>query len=237
MEKTQLWGTAVVEHASKTPASIHPLDQGDAYSGVYSLLFLLILLGMFAYIKKFVPVIVGCCFRFSRIIYTKEDLSLEVGRSLLFLVSLLHFSVVSFFFIQVYRPDLFETFGWLIIPALMAAFLLFYLFKWSLLLLIGWLIGRPEEFRFLAKSPRDFTILAAIITLPLSLFPLFPVAPSAEYLLMACGGVLVFCAFLFVIRTFRYFLYVRFSIFAWILYLCTLEMAPLALLYRIGLII
>jgi len=237
MDKTQLWGSEVIEHQSGTVASMYTIDQGGAYSGIYSLVFLIILLVSFKFIRQSIAVMLTCCFRFSRAWKTQEDVSLETGRVILFLVSLLHFSILSFFFLQIYRPDLLESLGWLIIPILGLAFYLFYLCKWSLLVAVGWLVRQPNELRFLAQSPRDFVILAAILSLPLSLFNLFSLVSNTDYLFFWCVIVLIFCFFLFITHTLRLFIYFRFSVFFWILYLCSLEIAPLALLYRIGLII
>ncbi|MCL2738076.1 MAG: DUF4271 domain-containing protein [Bacteroidales bacterium] len=237
MDKTQLWGSEVIEHPSGTTASMYTTNHGDAYSGVYSLTFLIILLVVFKFIKRSMAVILSCCFRFSQAWKSREDVSLETSRVILFLVSLLHFSILGFFFIRIYRPELLENLGWLMIPALGVAFYLLYICKWGLLVYVGWLIRLPNELRFLAQSPRDFVILAAILSLPLSLLNLFPIIPNADYLLIWCVAALSISFLLFIVRSFYFFLHLRFSVFFWILYLCSLEIAPLALLYRMGLII
>ena len=233
----QLWGSEVIEHPSGTIASIYTIYQGDAYSGLYSLLLIIILLVAFKFIRRSIVVIVRGCFRFTQAWKAQEDVSLETSRVILFIISLLHFSILGFFFLQVYRPDLLPNPGWWIIPLLGLTFYLLCLCKWGLLALIGWLVKQPYALRFLARSPRDFIILAAILSLPLSLLPLFSMISNADYLLGWNLIVLIFCFLLFVLHTLRFFLQLRFSLFFWILYLCSLEIAPLALLYRIWLII
>ncbi|MCL1973527.1 MAG: DUF4271 domain-containing protein [Bacteroidetes bacterium] len=237
MDKTQLWGSEVIEHPSGTNASIYTIHQGDAYSGIYSLLLLMILLVAFKFIRQSMVMIMRCCFRFTQAWKTQEDVSLGTSRVILFIISLLHFSILSFLFLQAYRSDLVAHLGWLMIPIVGVVFYLLYLCKWGLLALTGWLVKHTNELRFLAQSPRDYIILAAILSLPLSLLPLFSMIPNTDFLLGWCAIVLIFCFLLFTLRSFRFFLQLRFSLFFWILYLCCLEIAPLALLYRIWLIV
>ena len=233
MDKTQLWGEAVVEHPSGINASQFATIQSDIYSSIYCLLFIVFLLFSFKYIRHSIVPIVRCCFRFSLAIKSNENLSLEQGRLILFIFSLFHFSMVTFFFVQVCQADIYHTFGWLIIPFFFLAFLFIYLIRSGILFFIGWVVQSQNELTFLAKSLRDFTILAAMVTLPLSLFSLFSWSSFINPLITWCASALMLCYLLFLFRTLQYFIFVRFSIFFWILYLCSLEIAPLALLYSV----
>jgi len=237
MDKMQLWGSAITEHPPEGAVAIGTIKQGDTYSSVYGLLLIVSLLISFRYARRHIAPIINSCFYFARAWKAKDDISLEISKVILFLISLLHFSFLSSLFAQAYRPDLFEIFNWLLPPMLMAAFFLFYALQWSLLAFIGWLVQKPHELRFLAKSARDFVIFAAILSLPLTLFNLFLFVPEGDYLLFYGGALSLFCFLLSILRTFHLFLHVRISVFLWILYLCTLKIAPLMLLYRIGLII
>ena len=233
MDKTQLWGEAVVEHPSGINASLFATIQSDIYSSVYCLLFIVFLLLFFKYIRHSIALIVRCCFRFSLAIKSDENLSLEQGRLILFIFSLFHFAMVSFFFVKTCRADIYHTYGWLIAPFFFFVFLLIYLLRWAVLSFIGWVVQSPNELTFLTKNLRDFVILAAMATLPLSLSSLFSWSSAINPLITWCVSALILCYLLFLFRTLQYFIYVRFSIFFWILYLCSLEVAPLALLYSV----
>jgi len=231
MDKTQLWGEAVVTHPSGVHASLFAAEQSDFNSSLFCLLFILFLLLTFNSIRRSLFPIIRCCFYFSQTLKTQNNLSLEQGRITLFIFSLFHFSIVAFFFVQTFRVDLYHTYGWLLVPAFFMIYTLIYLSRWVVFLFVGWVIRRTDDFKFIVNGSRDFFILAALFTLPLALFSLF--SWSSEMMPLAIWGIsaLVVCYLLFLFRTLRYFIHVRFSVFFWILYLCSLEIAPLALLY------
>jgi hypothetical protein len=230
MNKTQLWGEAVVEHPSGIDASACTLHQNDFYSSLVCLLFVVFLLLTYKYIRRSLLPILRCCFSFSQTIKTEDNLSIEQGRIGLFLFSLFHFSVVAYFFAQIYGVN---TRGLPLIPLFFLIYTLIYVSRWAVFVFTGWVIRHPNELKFIARGSRDYLILATILTLPLPLFSLFSWSSLFLPLAIWCVSALVICYFLFLYRTLRYFLYVRFSIFFWILYLCSLEIAPLALLYSV----
>jgi hypothetical protein len=233
MDKMQLWGEAVIEHPSGINASAFAANQSDFYSSVFCLLFIVFLLLAYKDIRRSLVPIMRCCFSFSQTIKTQNNLSLEQGRNTLFIFSLFHFSLVAFFFVQLFRADLYYTYGWMIAPLFFLVFSLIYLSRWVVYAFIGWVIRHPKELTFIAQGSRDFVILSAILTLPFPLFSLFSWSTGVAPLTIWCVFALVLCYLLFLFRTLRHFLYVRFSIFFWILYLCSLEIAPLALFYSL----
>ena len=232
MDKTELWGEAVIEYPSGINASVYRAQQADSCASVYALLFLIILLLSHKQIRRALSTVVLCCFRFLYALKIEENLSLEQGRNTLFGLSLFHFSMVTFHFVKASRAELFGRFEWLSIPLFFLLYLLFYLLRRAVFAFIGWIIRAPNELKFMAKGLRDFVIFAAVATFPLSFVHLFSWSSVVMPMAIWCVSALTVSFLLFVFRTFRYFIYVRFSVFFWILYLCTLEIAPLALLYR-----
>jgi len=233
MDKAQIWGEAVIEHPSGTNASLFAANQSDVCTSVYSLLFILFFLLTFKHIRHSLVTIVHCCFRFSQSMKTQDNLSLEQGRIVLFIFSLFHFSMAAFFFVYVFRVDLYHIYHWFLVPLFFLIFSLIYLSRWVVLVFIGWVIKYPKELTFIAKGSRDYLILATIFTLPFSLFTLFSWSSAVTSLTIWCFFVIALCYLLFLFRTLQHFLYARFSVFFWILYLCSLEIAPLALLYSV----
>ena len=127
--------------------------------------------------------------------------------------------------------DLFEAYGWFLAPFFLLAYTLFYGLRWIVFGFVGWVIKRYDELTFIAQGLRDYLIFAATFTLPLTFITLLSWPSAMNLLFTWCAIVLIIGYLLFLFRTFRYFLYVRFSVFFWILYLCTLEIAPIAFLY------
>jgi len=231
--KRQLWGDAVVEHPSGVNASVYTAIQSDLYSSAYFLSFLVFFFLAYKYISRSIGPVLGCCFRFSQTVKNHDNLSLEQGRMILFLFSLFHFSMVGFFFIQTFEVDLFRITNWGIIPLLFLAFTLYYGFKYAALASIGWVIKHSNELTIIAKGFRDYTILAAVLTFPLYFATLFFWTSAVNLLSIWCISALLLCYLLFLFRTLQYFIRLRFSVFFYILYLCSLEIAPLALLYSV----
>ncbi|MDR2586391.1 MAG: DUF4271 domain-containing protein [Prevotellaceae bacterium] len=233
MDKTQLWGETVIEHPSGVNASVGEIIQVNPHSAFFALMLIVVLLLIHTQIRRSLSSAVECCFRFLNTLKVEDNLSLEQGRVVLFVVSLFHFSVVSYHFSYLFHVELVDYLRWMFVPVLFLFLILLWLLRRALFAALGWVIRSPRELAFLAKGLRDYFILAAILTLPLSFFTLFS-WPSA-HIPMVIWGILALsgCWLLYLFRTLQYFLYVRFSVFFWFLYLCTLEVAPLALFFRI----
>ena len=225
MDKRQLWGDAVVEHPSGVNASVYTSIQSDLYLSVYFLSFLVFLLLAYKHISRSIWAIIGCCFRFSQTIKSHDNLSLEQGRMILFMVSLFHFSMVGFFFVHIT--------SWWVIPLFFLAFTLYYGFKFAAIAAIGWVIKTQNDLTVIAKGFRDFVVLAALLTFPLFFATLFFWSSSVNLLAIWCISTILLCYLLFLFRVLQYFIHFRFSVFFYILYLCSLEIAPLALLYSV----
>lgn len=233
MDKKQLWGDAVVEHPSGVSASVYANIQSDIYTSIYCLTFILFVLLAYKYVSRTIGTILSCCFRFSQTIKTQDNLSLEQGRIVLSIFSLFHISMIAFFFIKTFEAKLYHQLGWVIIPLLCLSLLLFYGAKYAALSFIGWVIRHSNELKIILKGVRDFFVLATVATFPLYFVTLFSWSSAIYVLTIWCVSVLTICYLLFLFRTLQYFIHFRFSIFFWILYLCALEIAPLALVYSV----
>jgi len=231
MDKTQLWGDEVIEHPSGMDASIRTFANTNTYSSIYTLFFIVFLLLSFKHIYRSLASVFRCCFRFSHALKVEDNLSLEQGRWVLFILSLMHFSMVIYYFVSVLRVDVYHRFASILVPLCVLFFLLIYFLRRAVFAFIGWVIRSPRELTFLAQGLRDYLILAAVFTFPLSFCTLFPLSSVIYLLVIWCVAALAVCYLLFLYRTLTYFFWVRFSVFFWILYLCGLEIAPLALLY------
>jgi len=231
MNKKELWGDAVIEHPSRVDAPENTVMQTDIYSSFFCLAVIVVLLIARKYIYHSLIPIIRCCFRFSQTIKAEDNISLGQGRIILFIFSLLNISMLSFYYIQTYRTDLFDAYNWFLVLIFFLAYTLLYALRWLVFGFVGWVIKRQSEFSFLARGLRDYLILVAVFTLPFTFVTLLSWPSAMKLLITLCSTAIIISYLLFLIRTLRYFIYVRFSVFFWILYLCTLEIAPIAFLY------
>jgi len=231
MNKKELWGEAVVEHPSRANASESTMVQTDIYSSFFCLAVIFFLLIAKKHIHRSLVTIIRCCFRFSQTIKVQDNISLGQGRIILFIFSLFYISMLSFYFIQTYRIDLFDAYHWFLVPIFFFVYTLLYVLRWFVFGFVGWVIKRQSEFSFLACGLRDYLILVATFTVPLTFLTLLSWPSALKLLMTLCSMAIIVSYLLFLFRTLRYFIYVRFSVFFWILYLCSLEIAPIAFLY------
>ena len=231
---SQIWGQDATAYAPPPQTLSALASEGALHSGIYCLLFILFILIAFNHIRHCVlPVLYGCI-QFSKAIKIQEDLSVNLGKTLLFALSLFHFALIAAPFIEeqpfVIRYDL----SVFVVPLVFIALLSLFFLKVFFHLLVGWLIGQSEPMKFLVFSQRDFLVSAAILSLPLSLTTLFELTPIPQPLIIWLLFVLTAAFLLFLFHSLRYFIYRRFSLFFWFLYLCAFEIAPIALLYRLA---
>ena len=233
MNKQQLWGDAVIEHPSGINASVYRKKHSDIYSSIFFLTFLVSILLVHKYIHRSIFPVLRSCFRFSQTLSTQDNLALEQGRIILFVLSLFHFSMVAFFFVQTYEVKQLFQFGWAIIPSFCLILLLFFGCRYAVFAFVGWVIQYSSDLKIIAKWLRDFFILAAFVTFPIYFSILFFWPTAVHFLTLWCIVSFLISYLFFLFRTLRYFIHLRFSFFFWILYLCSLEIAPLALLYSV----
>ncbi len=106
----------------------------------------------------------------------------------------------------------------------------YFLIKTVLLKIIGWTIDAPSFMYFLGKTGQDYFILTGLTVIGLyAVINLFnnkvhDLILSTVVIIAAIGYLL------YTIRCIRIFISARYSLFFWILYLCTLELVPFAIL-------
>jgi hypothetical protein len=231
---SKIWGPDAMACEPFQNGFIHPVSESALHSGIYTLFFILAILTSFKYIHRTFFPILSTCFQFSKSLKIQEDLSVRLGKIILFTLSLFHFALMGALLFEdtdiVIRLDL----GPFLVPLLFLLFMALFFLKVFLQLLVGWITGQTEALRFLAFSQREFFTLAAVLSLPLSLASLFELKPLPLSLIIWLFLALALAFLFFQIHSFRYFLYARFSLFFWFLYLCSLEIIPIALLYRLG---
>lgn len=115
----------------------------------------------------------------------------------------------------------------------LALLLLLFLFRKGVYLTIGWLTSRSAVFRQLEWTGFAFFLLAAVLSLPAALAGWL--IPSAPHWLLWCWLLLAAAAagFFYARRGFSIIFPAGFSVFFWVLYLCSLEVLPICVVVNI----
>ncbi len=188
-----------------------------------------------AYTKdRLVSLVIGC-FRYNISLENEEIGTIRLARNALFFLFLAIFTcyLSSRPFTSAPLPALLNGLGR---PGVFAVyfgvFLGFYLVKCFLLRLIGWTIDSQAFTHLLGRTGLDYCILGGLAFLPL--YILFSFLPSGNDHLFHLYLIGIICIgyFLYLLRTARIFISAHFSLYFWILYLCTLEIVPIGVLFH-----
>ena len=115
--------------------------------------------------------------------------------------------------------------------ATLFAILAFLFLRLVLLRLIGVVSASSDVFSVLNYSRQLYIIAAGILLFPLSVIFLLNSDDIQTGINITAGAVCSLAVVLYIVRSFQIFYSAKFSIFFWILYLCTFEIAPLLVLY------
>ena len=111
-----------------------------------------------------------------------------------------------------------------------AVFTGYFLIQTVLLKIIGWTIDAPSFMYFLGKTGQDYFILTGLTVI--GLYAVINLFNNKVHDLILYTVVIIAAIgyLLYTIRCIRIFISARYSLFFWILYLCTLELVPFAIL-------
>ena len=153
-------------------------------------------------------------------------------RRLLLIFSL---TCISFFLFLIIRHyDVFPTH----LTAAQAYFLIllslfvFYIFKTFLLRILGFLTETETAMRMIGYYGQLYVISGGVMLFPFTILFFNTYSPFCKPLIfigLACSLVVVL---LYLVRSFQIFISYKLSVFFWILYLCTFEIAPFLLIWK-----
>lgn len=109
------------------------------------------------------------------------------------------------------------------------------LFAWSglrflAIKFIGWVIEQPSFTSCLERTGRDYVIMAGFAFVPFLLAFSLVGRIAGNALFIIALVLIAYSCLSYAVRSLRIFLSAGFSVFFWILYLCTLELIPLGVL-------
>lgn len=120
--------------------------------------------------------------------------------------------------------------------SLTATFIAYYLFQLAAYGVVGYVFTTPENrLHWLHGFTASQSLLGVSLMLPASVAIFYPTA--ADYMLIVAGSMYVVARLMFIIKGFRIFYNKIPSLLYFILYLCTLEIIPIFLVYSFALYI
>lgn len=187
------------------------------------------------YVRAPLILLLTGCFRYNISIENEEQGNLPISRFFLFFFFL---ALVSFFIAfhdKLLSPLPLFLRGMskpMVFLCLLAIFLALFLARTILLKIIGWTIDSPGFTNILTRTAQDFCVLTGFVFIPFIL--LFSTLGnfSGNALIIAAGVVATAGYVIYVYRCVRIFLSAGYSLIFWILYLCTLELVPLGVIFQ-----
>ncbi len=173
------------------------------------------------------------CFRYNISTENEEQGNIRFSRNILCFFVM---AVISFFISfhnQLLLPlplPLKGLSGPLVFVTIMGIFCIWFLFKVLIIRTIGWTIDAPAFMNFLGRTGQDFCILTGFVFIPfLVLFGSFN-GLTGKAVIITAAVIISVGSIIYALRCIRIFLAAGYSLFFWILYLCTLELVPFGVL-------
>lgn len=141
-------------------------------------------------------------------------------------------SVYSFFIIFALLPPTID-FGFKLYGAIIGVSIVFMLFKYLTSLIIGYVFTAAVDTRNAQKGFADAFNLLAVALYPLLLFSFYSDFGDHHYIRILTAIMLAVAYLLFVIKLFQIFYHKIVTSFYILLYLCTLEIVPLIVLFEV----
>ena len=179
------------------------------------------------YIRAPLALLLTGCLRYNISRDNEEQDNLRFSRFFLFFFILALTSFFIAFHDKLLSPLPFFLKGMsktLVFLCVLAFLVALFLSRTILLKIIGWTIDSPAFTNFLNRTAQDFCILTGFVFIPVLLFISILGNPSGNGVIIAAGVAATAGYIIYAYRCARIFLSAGFSLFFWILYLCTFEL-------------
>lgn len=231
MPVDSLWGAQTLSSTlqQNTIAPKHKKENSNHFTSGFALLFLILLFLFFREILFTVPNIIRNTFNLKGQKALEERLSSVNQRDITALMGALFLTLFIVITFENYFEESTGIQSFLLIPASFGVIIGYWVFKSLMLRFAGWLSKAKQPFLLIGKLGYNHLILAAIATIPVILIPIFTTEFNEALLLK----MLIYCYLalfvLYFIRVYQILISYHFSHFFYILYLCTVEILPIAL--------
>lgn len=226
-----LWGSqtlsTTIQHSSVITKQ--EKESNDYIVSGFTLLFFILLLLFFREVLSTVPNIIGSTFKLKAQRALEERLSSVNPRDITTLIGALFLTLFIVITFGNYFEKSTEIPSYTLIPASLGVMVSYWIFKSLALKFSGWLAKRKQPFLLIGKIGYNHLILASIVTIPVIIIPIFTPHFNEVLLLKVLSICYLLIFTLYFIRVYQILISYHFSHFFYILYLCTVEILPIAL--------
>ncbi|HCT94945.1 MAG: hypothetical protein A2X19_10305 [Bacteroidetes bacterium GWE2_39_28] len=223
-----LWNTTVISQSY--PGDISGTSPGESYlDSSLIMLFIIITLFFFREILNTIPSIFKSLLSHKEHVRLEEKLSASTQRNITALIAALFFPI----FLTITIGDTVSAYSG--IPSLLqfifalGVVVVYWIFKSFVLNFLGWITKNKQIFNLIGKIGYNHLIMAALFSTPILLSHFF--IPELEFSLFY--KLLIYCIVLiyvlYLIRVYQTIIINRFSHIFYIVYLCSVELLPIAL--------
>ncbi|PKO99524.1 MAG: hypothetical protein CVU13_05455 [Bacteroidetes bacterium HGW-Bacteroidetes-8] len=225
-----LWGSYTLSK-TKPPKGSVPVTESSEYfvSGLILAFFILLIL-FSREILITIPNIIKTIFSFKNHQRLEQKLSISYQRNVTAALSALYYPVVFTLLLGEYIGYNAGISGYLIFAGIVALFLAYWIFKTIILRFLGWVTKFNQPFNLIGKMGYNHLIISVIFSFPALIVSLFFPDMKEIILVSLLSVCLLFIYLIYLTRTYQAIISYRFSHFFYILYLCIVELLPLALL-------
>lgn len=224
-----LWNTSIITQSHI--GNIKETPTGESYlDSSLIILFLIITLYFFREILSTLPLIFKSLLSHKENVRLEEKLSASTQRNITALIAALFFPI----FLTITIGDTVSAYSgipsWLQFVFALGLVIVYWIFKSLILIFLGWVTKNKQTFNLIGKIGYNHLIMAVIFSTPILISRFF--IPEIEFSLFY--KILIYCIvsiyMLYLIRVYQTIISNRFSHIFYILYLCTVELLPIALL-------
>jgi hypothetical protein len=164
--------------------------------------------------------------------FEENSLLLLSTRRLLLLFSQVSISFFLFLTIRYYDAFPEHLTAAQVYIVILSVLLVFYIVKTSLLRMLGFLTETETTMRMLGYYGQLYAISGGLLLFPITRLFFNTYSSFCGLLVVAGLSCALLIILLYLVRSFRIFISHRLSVFFWILYLCTFEIAPFLFIWK-----
>jgi hypothetical protein len=227
----KLWNSYSLSRTKPPKESDPIITDGSNYanSGIVLGFFILIIL----FIKELTiitPVILKTLFSYKNHVKLEQKLSDSNQRNIAAILSALFYPVFAVLLLGDFFSDNMGLPWYFVFGAILGFIFIYWIYKSTALKFVGWITKVKQPFALIGKMGYNHLIISVIFSIPGVIVSLF-FSEMKEIIfisVLTCSA--LFASLLYLVRTYQSIISYRFSHFFYILYLCIVEILPLALL-------
>ena len=225
-----LWGSSTLSKTKPPKGSIPVTNSSEFFVSGVILAFFILLIIFSREILITIPNIFKTIFSFKNHQRLEQKLSISNQRNITATLSALYFPVILTLVLGEFIDNSVGIPGYLIFAGITALFLAYWIFKTITLRFLGWVTKFNQPFNLIGKMGYNHLIISVIFSFPALIISLFFPDIKEIILISLLTVCVLFLYLIYLIRTYQAIISYRFSHFFYILYLCIIELLPLALL-------